>query len=255
MDSSLPCISLPLSYIPGRIVLSHVYVSTLRRTRSTQKFISTGLASGGLAACCWWRSLRGRGVGLSCDATNFPPAAACILGASVQRKRRQAWCWCSGRKSSERVCGQKPIVESSGRRKVRRMAMFALQESVFGSEIYFREQHACYGQVSSIGAVRLGVGARVGSLPRAFVASDLFSRAVAGRKFVAWPCLRFKKEFLGLKSIFESMTGRIVLSHVYLSTLRRTRSTQKFISTGLASGGLEACCWWRSLRERGFGLS
>ena len=35
------------------------------------------------------------------DATNFPPAAACILGASVRRKRHQAWCWCSGRKSSD----------------------------------------------------------------------------------------------------------------------------------------------------------
>ena len=64
------------------------------------------------------------------------------------------------------------------------------------------------------------------------------------------------------------MTGRIVLSHVHVSTLRRTRSTEKLISTGLASGGiitlkyilnsvtvtnggLEACWWWRSLRGRG----
>ena len=87
-------------------------------------------------------------------------------------------------------------------------------------------------------AVRLGVGARVGSLPRAFVVWSLFSRAAAGGKFVAWPCLRFKTTFVGLKPIFESMTGRIVLSHVHVSTLRRTRSTEKLIFTGLASGGI-----------------
>ena len=34
------------------------------------------------------------------------------------------------------------------------------------------------------------------------------------------------------------MTGRIVLSHVHVSTLRRTRSTEKLITTGLASGGI-----------------
>ena len=87
-------------------------------------------------------------------------------------------------------------------------------------------------------AVRLGVGARVGSLPRAFVVWSLFSRAAAGGKFVAWPCLRFKKAFVGLKPTFESMTGRIVLLHVHVSTLRRTRSTEKLIFTGLASGGI-----------------
>ena len=148
--------------------------------------------------------------------------------ASVQHERRQAW-W----------CGLEPIFESSGRRKVRRMAMFALQESVCWSETYFREQHAFYGQVASVqherrqawccglepifessgrrkvrrmamfalqesvcsfygqmsgmSAVRLGV-----------VVWSLFSRAAAGRKFVAWPCLRFKKAFVGLKPIFES---------------------------------------------------
>ena len=84
------------------------------------------------------------------------------------------------------------------------MAMFALQDNVCWSETYFREQHAFYGQVSSMSAVRLGVGARVGSLPRAFVVWSLFSRAAAGGKFVAWPCLRFKTAFVGLKPIFES---------------------------------------------------
>ena len=88
-------------------------------------------------------------------------------------------------------------------------------------------QHAFYVQVSSMSAVRLGV-----------VVWSLFSRAAAGGKFVAWPCLRFKKAFVGLKPIFESMTGRIVLSHVHVFTLRRTRSTEKLISTGLASGGI-----------------
>ena len=34
------------------------------------------------------------------------------------------------------------------------------------------------------------------------------------------------------------MTGRIVLSHVHVSTLRRTRSTEKLISSGLSSGGI-----------------
>ena len=56
------------------------------------------------------------------------------MWASVQHERRQAWC-----------CGLEPILESSGRRKVRLL-----------------------------------------------------------------PCLRFKKAFVGLKPIFESMTGRIV---------------------------------------------
>ena len=42
----------------------------------------------------------------------------------------------------------------------------------------------------------------------------------------------------GLKSFCECMTERIVLSHVRVSTLRRTRSTQKLISTGLLSGGI-----------------
>ena len=50
------------------------------------------------------------------------------------------------------------------------MAMFALQESIFWSEIYFRVQHAFYGQVSGASAIRLGVGDRVGSLPGALVA-------------------------------------------------------------------------------------
>ena len=42
----------------------------------------------------------------------------------------------------------------------------------------------------------------------------------------------------GGKLLSKSMTGRIVLSHVHVSTLRRTRSTKKLISTGLASGGI-----------------
>ena len=37
---------------------------------------------------------------------------------------------------------------------------------------------------------------------------------------------------------YHYMTGRIVLSHVHVSTLRRTRSTEKLISTGLAGGGI-----------------
>ena len=73
------------------------------------------------------------------DATNFPPAAACILGARVRRKRHQAWCWCSGRMSSGSVCGKKPIFGSSGTQKVRHMAILVFQDSVFWSETYFRE--------------------------------------------------------------------------------------------------------------------
>ena len=42
----------------------------------------------------------------------------------------------------------------------------------------------------------------------------------------------------GGKVLSKSMTGRIVLSHVHVSTLRRTRSTEKLISTGLAGGGI-----------------
>ena len=104
-----------------------------------------------------------------------------------------------------------------------------------------------------------GGGGGRGLLPRTFVVRNLFSRAAAGGKFVAWPCLRFKsrvfwskpifktvcfwskprfKTVFCLKPIFESMTGRIVLSHLHVSTLRRTWSTQKLIFTGLASGGI-----------------
>ena len=42
----------------------------------------------------------------------------------------------------------------------------------------------------------------------------------------------------GSQGTKEYMTGRIVLSHVHVFTLRRTRSTEKLISTGLASGGI-----------------
>ena len=57
--------------------------------------------------------------------------------------------------------------------------------------------------------------------------------------------LRFKKAFVVLKPIFGSMTGRIVLSHVYVSTLRRTRSTEKLISTGLVAEELSR---WNKLK-------
>ena len=89
-------------------------------------------------------------------------------------------------------------------------------------------QHAFCGQVSSMSAVRLGV---VCGLEPIFESSGR-------RKVRLLPCLRFKTAFVGLKPIFESMTGRIVLSHVHVFTLRRTRSTEKLISTGLASGGI-----------------
>ena len=42
-------------------------------------------------------------------------------------------------------------------------------------------------------------------------------------------------KFLRGKLLSKSMTGRIVLSHVHVSTLRRTRSTEKLISSGLSS--------------------
>ena len=42
----------------------------------------------------------------------------------------------------------------------------------------------------------------------------------------------------GDKLLSKSVTRRIVSSLVHVSTLRRTRSTEKLISTGLASGGI-----------------
>ena len=93
-----------------RIVLSHLHVATWRRTRSTQRLVSLAwlaeelscwnentvktltASNGGLEACCWWRSLwkKGGWLGFRCNhgrATNFPTAAACVLWASVRRKR------------------------------------------------------------------------------------------------------------------------------------------------------------------------
>ena len=54
---------------------------------------------------------------------------------------------------------------------------------------------------------------------------------------------KYNPNILYVVSIFFSiipiyMTGRIVLSHVHVSTLRGTWSTQKLIFTGLASGEL-----------------
>ena len=43
-------------------------------------------------------------------------------------------------------------------------------------------------------------------------------------------------KLFGVKLLSKSVAGRIVLSHVHVSTLRRTWSTQRLISTGLASG-------------------
>ena len=60
------------------------------------------------------------------DATNFPPAAACILWASVQHERRQAWC-----------CGLEPILESSGRRKVRLLPCLRFKKAFVGLKLIF----------------------------------------------------------------------------------------------------------------------
>ena len=87
-----------------------------------------------------------------------------------------------------------------------------------------------YDTISGSISLQFNYPRLMGNIPKPYTA--------AGGKFVAWPCLRFKKKFVGLKPIFESMTGRIVLSHVHVSTLRRTRSTEKLIFTGLASGGI-----------------
>ena len=97
-------------------------------------------------------------------------------------------------------------------------------------------QHAFCGQVSSMSAVRLGVVVW-SPFSRCCGLEPIFESS-GRRKVRLLPCLRFKKAFVGLKPIFESMTGRIVLSHVHVFTLRRTRSTEKLISTGLASGGI-----------------
>ena len=44
--------------------------------------------------------------------------------------------------------------------------------------------------------------------------------------------------FLVLNSFSKSMPGRKVLSHLHVVTRRRTRSTQRLVFTGLASGGI-----------------
>ena len=50
-----------------------------------------------------------------------------------------------------------------------------------------------------------GGGGGRGLLPRTFVVRNLFSRAAAGGKFVAWPCLRFKSRVFWSKPIFKTV--------------------------------------------------
>ena len=45
-------------------------------------------------------------------------------------------------------------------------------------------------------------------------------------------------KIFGGKLLSKNMTGRIVLSHGYISRLRRTRNIEKLISIGLARGGI-----------------
>ena len=143
-----------------------------------------------------------------------------FCGQVSQHERRQAWC-----------CGLEPILESSGRRKVRLLPCFALQESVCWSETYFFESsmHFC-GQVSSMSAVRLGV-----------CGLEAHSREQRqAEKFVSYHVLRFKKAFCWvLKTYFREHDRADSFCRMYMFfTLRRTRSTEKLISTGLASGGI-----------------
>ena len=46
------------------------------------------------------------------------------------------------------------------------------------------------------------------------------------------------QQVFGVKLLRKSIAARILSSHVHVSTLRRTWSTQKLIFTGLASGGI-----------------
>ena len=50
-----------------------------------------------------------------------------------------------------------------------------------------------------------GGGGGRGLLPRTFVVRNIFSRAAAGGKFVAWPCLRFKSRVFWSKPIFKTV--------------------------------------------------
>ena len=45
-------------------------------------------------------------------------------------------------------------------------------------------------------------------------------------------------KFFGVKVLSNNMPGRKVLSHLHVVTWRRTRSTQRLVFTGLASGGI-----------------
>ena len=61
------------------------------------------------------------------DATKlFRPPQHAFCGASVQHERRQAWC-----------CGLEPILESSGRRKVRLLPCLRFKKAFVGLKLIF----------------------------------------------------------------------------------------------------------------------
>ena len=105
--------------------------------------------------------------------------------------------------------------------------MFALQESVCWSETYFPEQRAFCGQVSSMSAVRLGV-----------VVWSPFSRAHfrEQRQAESSSLTMFALQ----ESVCWSETYPEHVCRVHVFTLRRTRSTEKLISTGLAKRNYHA---------------
>ena len=99
-----------------------------------------------------------------CWSENLFSRAACILWASVQHERRQAWC-----------CGLEPILESSGRRKVRLLPCLRFKKAFVGLKTYFREHDRADSFLSHV-HVFLHCGGRGvlrSSFPLAWLAEEL----------------------------------------------------------------------------------
>ena len=111
---------------------------------------------------------------------NLFSRAACILRASVQRKRRQAWC--------DYPRAILPCFATTSLQVLRKPA--AIRAGFRGSCDSWRRRWRWWKRATSENVC----GVR-----------NIFSRAAAGGKFVAWPCLRFKSRVFWSKPIFKTV--------------------------------------------------